>query len=289
MKKRVEIWHHNDTDGFAAAASFELLRPMCVKTTYKAVDYTLPLPSLDFTDTQLYILDFSVSQEIIDKVKSRGNSVLILDHHKSALERLGSNNPDCYFDMDRSGAMIAHDYFAQMYRIEGPWKDFFEYVQDQDLGRYSLPESKTIKAFLYSITRTVQAHVDAATLSKEEMISKGKMIKQYIDTAVDTTMEYAHVVKIDEFEALMVNSSVMFDDIASELKKKVIEMGLDFCGCYFACGEDQIKFSLRSAENFTTDVDVVAKRFGKGGGHRFAAGFEVPKEMFDFRKIESRK
>lgn len=298
MNRRIEIWHHNDTDGFSAAAAFELYRPLDIKPTYKAVDYTLPLPSLDFTNTNLYILDFSVDQEVIDEIKSRGNWVYILDHHKSALEKLGADNPDCYFDMNRSGAMIAHDFFRNMYRprigdfshigIESPYKDFFDYVQDQDLGRYSLPESKTVKAFLYSIPRTIEDHVDAAYLTADVMMSKGNMIKRYIDTSVETTMEYAHIIQIDEYKALMINSAVMFDDISAELKKRVKDQGLDFCGCYFVCSNDMVKFSLRSKEDFTTDVDVVAKRFG-GGGHRFAAGFEVKKEMFNLREIKSIK
>ncbi len=53
-------------------------------------------------------------------------------------------------------------------------------------------------------------------------------------------------------------------------------------GAYYRLNDESIKFSLRSNSNF--DVSILAEKFG-GGGHKKAAGFEIPFEHFDGRKL----
>lgn len=90
----------------------------------------------------------------------------MLDHHKTALEMLGSGtstngNVTKVIDMDRSGATIAYDYFKEKLLsgntsrgIDGAVADFgrvrklFEYIEDADLWRWSLPNSKAFSSGL---------------------------------------------------------------------------------------------------------------------------------------------
>ena len=89
-----------------------------------------------------------------------GCRVIVLDHHKSALERLGNEaslgeNVVKVIDMERSGATIAFDYFKD--KILSPdvavkhpsvleeferVRQLFLYTEDGDLWRWRFPNSK---------------------------------------------------------------------------------------------------------------------------------------------------
>ena len=95
---------------------------------------------------------------------SRAKAVIILDHHKTAAEELASKEaevkamPNLFLniDMDRSGATIARDYFAL--DLDPPTVGdgngnsqvdlglLFAYIEDNDLWRHALPDSKAFSA-----------------------------------------------------------------------------------------------------------------------------------------------
>jgi oligoribonuclease NrnB/cAMP/cGMP phosphodiesterase (DHH superfamily) len=52
-------------------------------------------------------------------------------------------NVDLYIDMDRSGARLALDYFSPpTLSVDGPQRQAFMYIEDGDLWRWAIPESK---------------------------------------------------------------------------------------------------------------------------------------------------
>lgn len=91
---------------------------------------------------------------------------MVLDHHKTALEMLGSGmsasgNVTKVIDMHRSGATIAYDYFKEKLlggdinsSRDGAFAEFvrvrrlFEYIEDGDLWRWHLPNSKAFSSGL---------------------------------------------------------------------------------------------------------------------------------------------
>jgi hypothetical protein len=50
-----------------------------------------------------------------------------MDHHKSALEDLKGLSPNIYFDMERSGAQLAWNYFHP--GVKPP--KFIQYIEDR--------------------------------------------------------------------------------------------------------------------------------------------------------------
>lgn len=86
--------------------------------------------------------------------------VVILDHHETALKMLGGGsegetllgkNVNAVLDMERSGAMIAYDYFKE--KLVGipnqnlisefnRLRRIFEYIEDADIWRWRLENSK---------------------------------------------------------------------------------------------------------------------------------------------------
>lgn len=94
---------------------------------------------------------------------------MVLDHHKTALESLGtgasvSGNVMKVIDMQRSGATISYDYFKEKLlggdknSVGDNWKSkaaeferlrrLFEYIEDADLWRWRLPKSKAFSSGL---------------------------------------------------------------------------------------------------------------------------------------------
>lgn len=94
---------------------------------------------------------------------------MVLDHHKTALESLGTRtsvngNVIKVIDMQRSGATIAYDYFKEKLlagdgsnvgddcgRIAAKFervRRLFEYIEDADLWRWCLPNSKAFSSGL---------------------------------------------------------------------------------------------------------------------------------------------
>lgn len=100
--------------------------------------------------------------------------VIVLDHHKTAQDMLNTTesqhpNLDAQIDMSRSGATIALDYFQPAVRLEAlgfamqfirlcslrlrkivqitqDQRRIFEYIEDADLWKFNLPDSKAFHA-----------------------------------------------------------------------------------------------------------------------------------------------
>lgn len=97
-------------------------------------------------------------------------SLIVLDHHKTALETLGDGS-DCgenmirVIDMGRSGATIAYDFFKEKLLASGNVNEIgsgcrsafhelerarrlFDYIEDADLWRWCLQNSKAFSSGL---------------------------------------------------------------------------------------------------------------------------------------------
>lgn len=106
------LYHSNCHDAFGVAyAAWKSLG--IDNITYMAVSCGAPLPELPEAET-VYIVDFSYSSGILLELANRVKKVVVLDHHKTAQEDLSNlthPNIEIVFDMDKSGALIAWEYF----------------------------------------------------------------------------------------------------------------------------------------------------------------------------------
>lgn len=268
------IIHHNDADGFGAAYS-AFLKFGYADTQYISIDYGWAFPKLE-DGSEVYILDFSIPRDLLDSLCSRMKKVQILDHHRSAKIKLG-DHPAAFFDMNRSGAGIAWDHFH-----ETPRPDFINYIEDQDLNRLVLQSSEYVRQSLLVIPQTLEDYIRAADVSIEERISEGMILEKQLRYNLERGTEYIHTVDVDEFKMLCVNVCLHQSNYGTALLKKIDEYGCHFAGVYYRVNQTHVKFSLRSRKDF--DVSAVCDRFG-GGGHAQAAGFELPIERFDFKKV----
>src|SRR5277367_4902796 len=107
--KQICIYHGNCADGFGAA--------WVVRKALGAVDfhpgvYSEPPP--DVTGREVVMVDFSYKRPVLLGMAKSAESILVIDHHKTAAEDLASlpvPNIDAVFDMEHSGAILTWNHY----------------------------------------------------------------------------------------------------------------------------------------------------------------------------------
>lgn len=234
------LYHANCSDGFCAAWVF--WKVWGDKMTYIPVRYGQDPPE---TSGAVYIVDFSYPPEILDKLKP----VRVLDHHKTAEEQL-RGRANCTFDMNKSGARLAWEYCFP--GRESPWQ--VDYVEDRDLWRFQLENSKEVNIGLWSMEFDFEVWEG---LVFDDVLADGMAIQRYRDKIILDHVKRAKDAWVDGVPVKYVECTV--GEIISEV-------GDALKGDTFAVIRGPSGFSLRGA-----NVDIVAKKYG-GGGHSSAAG-----------------
>lgn len=270
----IVIYHSPCLDGFTAA--WVAKKALGNTATYVAGSYAdasaTSLPDVD--GKIVYILDFSYPREIMLELVKRAKYVIVLDHHKSAqvdLEDLIDEDiVGGEFDMDRSGAMMAWNFF--FFDQEPP--KFIEYVQDRDLWIKELPDCEEVNSAILSYEYTFENWDKIAGTPIKELLKDGVAIHRKhmkdVHELINTCLQH---MTIGGFENIpTVNANYFFgSDLGGILCKEE-----PFAAYYSYNSDGQIVFGLRSnaAYEHAEDVSIIAKAYG-GGGHVHASGFRV--------------
>ncbi len=270
MKKPLILYHANCLDGFGAAfAAFEKFREgdgcLC---DFVPAAYGDDPP--DFEDRNVYLLDFSYRRAELNLLCEKAKSVTIIDHHITAKNDLSGldkehDNLEIVFDMEKSGAMLAWEYFNS---LEAP--KLFSYIQDRDIWRFEFKETNDVYAAL--MARPFDFLSWAALIRSEEklksIIKEGKAINRYRNRMIEAYKKRSVIAEIAGYRVPVVNCpGVIASDLLGELAK-----GQPFAAGYQDIGTKR-SWSLRST-NEGEDVAKIAEKLG-GGGHRNAAGFSM--------------
>ncbi len=300
------IYHGNCADGFGAA--------WAVRNGLKSwpgldVEY---FPGVhqqeppDVTGKTVVMVDFSYKRPVIEAMAGIAQSILILDHHKTAAEdlagfpapprdivdHLGDGLPcKCWlplegvyarFDMTKSGAMLAWEHFNN-----GNAPGLLHHIQDRDLWQFKLPGTREIQAALFSYPYDFDVWdglVNNVVYGLPRMITDGQAIerKHHKDIAELVTV-VTRMMKIGGQVVPVANLPYTLTSDAGHLLCGEVQCppGIGgtttsrypFAGCYWDTPEGRV-FSLRSRED-GFDVSEIAKQYG-GGGHKHASGFRVP-------------
>lgn len=266
------IYHAECSDGFGAAwSAWKLLGN---KAEYFSARHGFPPP--DVKGKHVVIADFSYDRETTLKLIDDSQSLVILDHHKTAYEML-KGIPNLYYDNNHSGAILSWNYFH-------PDKDppkFLKYIEDRDLWKFSMPYSKEFSSAFDMVPWEFDEFdnfLDDSVV--DDAITRGKYILAYEKTVINKIAQHAVVRSWRGKKVYVVNASHWMAEIGAKLSPDC-----DFVVIwYFSHENQQYKISFRS---FYDDVDVseVAKSYG-GGGHAKAAGCQFDKtfhieDLFD--------
>ena len=256
------IYHSNCTDGFGAAyAAWKLLGD---RAEYHAAKHGEPPP--DVVGKNVVVLDFSYDNSTTKRLMKEAKNFLVIDHHKSAMVEL--HDVACTrFDMNHSGAMLAWKFFH-------PGKDaprLIKFIEDRDLWKWEIPYSKEFSAAFDMVPfdfEEFDKYLDDSSVDNAQ--ERGAYILAYSKTVISKIAKQAVPRKMDGKDVLVVNSSHWMSEIGAALSPKC-----DFAVIWFYDHDTrQVKVSLR-AHHEDSDVSEIAKKY-RGGGHRKAAGFNLP-------------
>jgi len=258
------IYHAHCSDGFGAAwSAWKLLGN---KAEYYPATHGDAPP--DVKGKNVAILDFSYDNQTVKKMISEAKSLIVIDHHKSAMVDL-HDIPNTHFDMSHSGARLAWDFF---HPGRNPPK-FIDYIEDRDLWKWDLAYSKEFAAAFAMVPFEFEAFTEFEDDSVfQKACKKGSYILAYSKTVVKKVADRATLRICDGKKVYIVNSSHWMSEIGSRLSTDC-----DYAVIwYYDHSRQEYRVSLRS---FHEDVDVseIAKKYG-GGGHKKAAGFSLTKD-----------
>jgi len=295
--KIVVIYHENCTDGFASAWAchryFNRARPgLEPRVEYIPVNYGTELYQSDLSDLLqgkfVFIVDFSFPRDKLLEYNKVAEDMVVLDHHKTS-QKDCEGLTFCKFDMTKSGAMLAWEYFNDpnpSFKGRGVPR-FIEYVQDYDLWKFEWPHSQAINAWIQSFELAFDKYdymfgvlESPYPQELEKIVEQGMAIIRAENRAIEKAVIRANRLIIDGHEVKAVNNPHLISKTAGALAKtKGAGSGIGVA--YFFNQEYNIVVSLRSDKDNPSAVDVseVAKKFG-GGGHKNAAGFTVSIDKF---------
>lgn len=256
------LFHASCYDGFGAAwAAWQVLRE---NAEYKAVSYGEVL-SLDKRYDKVYILDFSYNEDALLRIKEHCNQIVLLDHHKTAEEMLApliNKYPDILikFDMNKSGAMLAWEYFNV-----GNAPPLIKCISDRDLWQFKIDGSKEVHAALTSYPMDFDVWNQLVVLN---LIDEGRALLRMQGQNVKNILKNSFEIDFEGHKTAVVNTSVSWSEVGEALlAKHNTQLAISFTDM-----GDNIMFSVRSTD--VVDSSALSKKYG-GGGHKKASGFKL--------------
>lgn len=321
VKKKIAVLRHADADGMGAAyAVWKALKDTC-ELLFISVQYgqAPPVAELaEFNPDKIFIVDFSYNAHTLNTLQIMyTKDITVIDHHKSALPELQawlpeqSVNPGAgsyFFDLERSGCGLTWDLFhldeewvpeehgSDTVQPSAPMPAILQYVQDRDLWKFELENSKEINAYIATMDDDFEQWDN---FYLPEAYDCGRAILKFRAKQVESRLKDVRMMQfislrdevVKHYELAHPYQFVPFTDLTAPIKsvqvpfvnaaENISELGEAMCDAYpdapfsvsYADRANGARsYSLRSNKGF--DVSVVAKAFG-GGGHKSAAGFTL--------------
>ncbi|WP_394755491.1 DHH family phosphoesterase [Rhodoferax sp.] len=267
------LYHgRNCPDGFAAALAAWLYYAGQAEFLgldhgdIKSVD---DLPAL--AGRAVYILDFSFSPEITRQIEERCAKLVMLDHHKSAADKLSGFACRCgvvHFDMHKSGARLAWEFFQP----EQALPDLVRFVEDRDIWVWQYPESAAFLAALDMEPFKFERWRDIAAFDAAQLVSfvvRGRAMDEKFSKLATDIAEGAQPLSFNDQHGLMVNAPGVFHSLVGEI---LCKKSGTFALMWSVDKSGQVKAGLRSERGFS--CIPLAESMG-GGGHAQACGFKM--------------
>lgn len=265
MSRPLVIYHKDCMDGFTAAWVAWVVHGGIAD--YLPAVYGDEAP--DVSDRQwVIILDFSYPRDIMLKMKEQlgGKELSVLDHHKTA-QAACEGLDFCIFDMNKSGAMLTWEWFNP--HREAP--ELIKYVQDRDLRKFDLPNSKLVNAAIQNYGFTFENWDRLNSHPLDRLIHEGGAVRRYQETSIQRHIVQAHEDDIcgAQGPCPLVNCTDL--NIISELLRQLADKHPSKMAVSWSKKVGHKIYSIRSTDD-GPDVSEIAKRFG-GCGYKHAAGW----------------
>lgn len=259
-------------DGYAAALAAWLFyegRAELLGLDHGQVNAVEELPPLD--GRAVYILDFAFGPELLRAIETRAAKLVLLDHHKSAAEKLTGFACRCgvvHFDLGKSGCRLAWEFFLPERELPA----LVRYVEDRDLWTWRYPESPAFLAALDMEPFDMERWAEIASFGEAQLagfMARGHAMDEKFTKLAADMAQGAEPVVFNGQRGLMVNAPSAFHSLVGEmLSKKSGTFALIWTGAPGGI----VKVGLRSQRGY--DCIALAESMG-GGGHPQACGFRM--------------
>lgn len=299
MTEKAIIYHDKCNDGFCSmcVAMKKFGNPNITKLAANYhQEHEIFNAIEDLKGKDIVFVDFSFPPEIMEELLPHVNSVQVLDHHKTTLEKYNEffihtkngfsiakfqDKCEVILDMNRSGALVTWDYL-----FETPAPRMVKYISDADL--YQFKDKDTIP-FISRLsiedydekewTRLLEASNDEINT----LIKEGGLLAKQFDNLCKTFVDNSRPIKLE------VNGKIYFGDLSlcggsSSIRSRVGELLYEKNGTFAALVSkwtpEEVSVSLRSSNKGNYNVREIAEFFG-GGGHDSASAFKTTMEKWN--------
>lgn len=267
------IYHgRNCPDGFAAALAAWLF--FQGKAEFLGLDHG-DIKSVDdlppLAGRAVYILDFSFAPELLQAIDQRAAKLVMLDHHKSAADRL--SNFSCrhgvvHFDLTKSGSRLAWEFFQPGRALP----DLVRFIEDRDIWTWQYPDSAGFLAALdmepLDFARWLHiVQFDAAQLSA--YLERGRAMDAKFNQLASDIALAVQPITFNGVKGLMVNAPGVFHSVIGDTVSK--QSGT-FALLWTVDKSGAVKVGLRSQRDFNC---IPLAESMHGGGHAQACGFKM--------------
>lgn len=268
-KEIVVLYHGKCPDGFAGA--YAAWKKFGDTATYLPVDHG-DAPPEGLENREVYIVDFCYeTPEQMATLAKITKRLVVLDHHESA-RALTEAVPEHVYDENRSGATIAWSYFHPDSAIPR----LMTYLEDGDLYRYTLPETRDIFSYLLVLPFEFSAWDELALGLEDDakrtiILDKATAYTEFFEALANSSIERAKKVRFEGYEVYFVATHpniTMKSYVAHELYTKLPPFAL-----VVTAHPNGFGVSIRGNES--VDVSKIAEKYG-GGGHPGSSGFFIP-------------
>lgn len=285
ITKHFVIFHHDDLDGFTAAAVVYnfIINKYPTGTGIQFQQVSFPTKRSTFInrytpiskDDTVYIVDYSFTEatkDILFEVANRAKEVIWIDHHVSSLPIVDEvetyPNIKAYVKTDACGALLSWRYLHT--KKKAP--DVLVYVDDYDRWVLKYRESKFLNSGFYmsialkdpsSIWWKLLLQGDKNTF--DEIVYNGEIVEQY--NKINYERQYlknAYECEFEGYKCVALNYSGNSNAFGDNINNYDICILWQYNGKYYTYGLYTKKAEVNCAE--------IAVRHG-GGGHPGAAGF----------------
>jgi oligoribonuclease NrnB/cAMP/cGMP phosphodiesterase (DHH superfamily) len=229
----------------------------------------------------LIYVDLCPSASHLLELIRHNNTVLIIDHHTSAIEIISKYKEfiglTLYLKTERSGCGLTWDYFKSHDDEEFPW--LLKYIEDRDLWKFKYDETKAVMSsfFEYYPGCSIQ-NIDSILKTNPngvplEWISNGLLSLQKREIEIETYRKKAVFCGMSGTPYV-----VKTVDCPRELRSDVgnaIAQEADFAVLWtYDEKKNEWWISLRGSDKCEIDLSNLAMNYG-GGGHPKASGFTI--------------
>ena len=271
MKETALIYHGNCPDGFMGATIFRKAAGNEVENIeFHAGVHQEAAP--DVTDKKVVFVDFSYKRPVILAMAQNAKSILIVDHHASALADLVDlpANVQTIFNIERSGAGLAWEVFMKQPMIP----KIVLYVEASDLQKFdTYPNVKEVVTCLCSYDYDFDLWTQFLNADQDKLIAS--MMKAGRSIARKQTKDIREAIESGRHEMEIGGKRVPVVNVPYTMRleaTRLLAAGQPFAACYYVA--DGYAYFELGSDAQGDDVSQVACQYG-GGGHRHRAGFRI--------------